>query len=124
MHYEPPDVPLVVDCHKGQIQQVLLNVILNSTHAMSEGGSITITCGCAVIDRHQVVHIDISDTGGGIKTELLDRIFESFLSGRPGGTGLGLAIAQRIRVSHHGDIPVASTGPTGTTMRLTLPVVR
>lgn len=124
MHYEPPEMPLVVDCHKGQIQQVLLNVILNSTHAMPDGGSITITCDGAVIDRHQVVHIDIRDTGGGIKLELLDRIFDSFLSGRPGGTGLGLAIAKRIMRSHHGDITVASTGPTGTTMRLTLPVVR
>lgn len=124
MHYQPPAQAIVVDCNKGQIQQVLLNVILNATHAMSEGGSITITCTNRSADSGEVVWIDIGDTGHGIKVELLDRIFDSFLSGRPDGTGLGLAIAKRIMRSHHGDITVASTSASGTVMRLTLPVTR
>ncbi len=101
MDYEPPAQPVVVDCHKGQIQQVLLNVILNATHAMPDGGSITITCNREAVDHHDAVHIDIRDTGPGIKVELLDRIFDSFLSGRPGGTGLGLADRQ----AHHAQPP-------------------
>jgi signal transduction histidine kinase len=68
--------------------------------------------------------IDVSDTGSGIPPELAPRVFHSFLSGRPGGTGLGLAIAKRILESHHGDITLVSTGPTGTTMRVSLPLVK
>ena len=124
MHYQPPVQPIVVDCNKGQIEQVLLNVILNATHAMTDGGAITITCEKSRIESGDAVWIDIRDTGHGIKVELLDRIFDSFLSGRPDGTGLGLAIAKRIMRSHHGDITVASTSSGGTVMRLTLPVPR
>lgn len=124
MQYAPPTEPLVVDCHKGQIQQVLLNVILNATHAMPDGGSITITCERRNEDAHAFAVIDIRDTGGGIKPDVLDRIFDSFLSGRPDGTGLGLAIAKRIMRSHHGDIVVAETSPAGTVMRLALPLAR
>ncbi len=121
MHYEPADRPIVIDCNKGQIQQVLLNVILNATHAMPEGGSITIRSRRAEDTAQETAIVEISDTGGGIPAEVGDRIFDSFLSGRRGGTGLGLAIAKRIMRSHHGDIEVAETSPAGTTMRLSLP---
>jgi signal transduction histidine kinase len=132
MHYAPPAVPLVVDCNKGQIQQVLLNVILNATQAMPDGGAITIACS----RRHEDVannnnsaardsaEIEIRDTGRGIPEGLRERIFDSFLSGRPDGTGLGLAIAKRIMLGHHGDIAVGASGPDGTTMRITLPVAK
>jgi signal transduction histidine kinase len=124
MDYQPSDRPLVVDCNKGQIQQVLLNIILNATHAMPDGGSIRIESRVHRHNGHDTTAIDISDTGHGIAPDVRDRIFESFLSGRPGGTGLGLAIAKRIMLSHHGDIVVASSGPEGTTIRLTLPLAR
>jgi len=121
MHYEPSERPIVIDCNKGQIQQVLLNVILNATHAMPDGGSITIR-GRKVSDAGPATAVvDITDTGCGIPAEFGEKIFDSFLSGRAGGTGLGLAIAKRIMRSHHGDIEVAETSPKGTTMRLTLP---
>jgi signal transduction histidine kinase len=71
-----------------------------------------------------MVIIDITDTGHGIPEAIRDRIFDSFLSGRPDGTGLGLAIVERILRSHHGDIAVLVTGPQGTTMRLSLPLAR
>jgi len=121
MHYQPPERPLVVDCHKGQIQQVLLNVLLNATHAMPNGGSITIHCQLETASGAPVARVDIADSGSGTPTGIADRIFDSFLSGRPGGTGLGLTIAKRIMRGHHGDIVVAATSPRGTTMRLTLP---
>ncbi|MBE2212552.1 MAG: GAF domain-containing protein [Opitutaceae bacterium] len=121
MHYEPSERPIVIDCNKGQIQQVLLNVILNATHAMPEGGSITIRSRKQLGDGPATAVVDITDTGHGIPPEIGDKIFESFLSGRTGGTGLGLAIAKRIMRSHHGDIEVAETSDRGTTMRLSLP---
>ncbi len=118
--FEPPPQPLIVDVHKGQLQQVLLNLLLNSTQAMPAGGVITLRCGG---DVHYAL-IDVSDTGGGIPEDIREHIFDSFLSGRPGGTGLGLAIAKRIMLSHGGDIALVATSPAGTTLRLTLPLAK
>lgn len=122
--FEAPLRPLFIDAHKGQIQQVLLNLLLNATHAMPEGGTITLTT--LTDDRpglHQVI-LDISDTGTGVDPAIRERIFDSFLSSRADGTGLGLAIAKRILVSHHGDIQLRETSPSGTVMRLTLPLAK
>jgi signal transduction histidine kinase len=111
-----------VDVHKGQLQQVLLNVLINSTQAMPEGGQITLTCQTEENGTTRQVHLDLTDTGPGIPDELRTRIFDSFLSGRPDGTGLGLAIAKRILLSHHGDITLRASSSEGTTMRITLPL--
>jgi len=122
LHFEMPTVPMVVDVHKGQIQQVLLNLLINSTQAMPDGGQITISCRVEERSTARVVHIDIADTGRGVPENLREKIFDSFLSGRPDGTGLGLAIAKRILLSHHGDIALLETSSAGTKMRLTLPL--
>lgn len=114
---------LVVEVHKGQIQQVLLNLLFNSTQAMPNGGSITLRT--ATEERPgagRVVHIDVADTGSGIPERLRAHIFDNFLSGRPDGTGLGLGIAKRILLSHSGDIQLLDTSAAGTTLRLTLPL--
>lgn len=124
LHYEPAEAPLIVDCNKGQLQQVLLNVILNATHAMPDGGTIAITCRPQQGAIHHSVIIEVRDSGCGIPPEFRERVFDSFLSGRPGGTGLGLSIAKRIMRAHHGDIEVASTGPEGTVMRISLPLAQ
>ena len=120
LHFTPPERPLAVEVHKGQLQQVLLNLLINSTQAMPDGGDITI----AATIRDRTAVLDLTDTGGGIPEKIRDRVFDSFLSGRPDGTGLGLAIAKRILLSHHGDIAVLASGPAGTTMRVTLPLSR
>jgi K+-sensing histidine kinase KdpD len=117
LRYEPPTAHMHVDVNKGQIQQVLLNLLLNSMQAMPEGGGITITTDVS----GNMIHIDVGDTGPGIPGDVRAHIFDSFLSGRPGGTGLGLAIAKRIMVAHHGDIALLKTGRGGTTFRLALP---
>ncbi len=124
VHFDPPPRTLFVGAHKGQIQQVLLNLLINATHAMPDGG--TITLAAATEDRGGVPYVvlDISDTGTGVDASIRDRIFDSFLSGRPDGTGLGLAIAKRILISHHGDIALRETSPAGTTMRIVLPIAK
>lgn len=124
LRFEAPSRTLFVDAHKGQIQQVLLNLILNATQAMPEGGTIAITVTSEPRTPAHVVHVDLADTGHGIPEGVRDRIFDSFLSGRPDGTGLGLAIAKRILLSHHGDIVLLHTSPAGTTMRITLPLAK
>jgi len=124
LHLEPPAPPFIIDGHKGQLQQVMLNLLLNAMQGMPDGGDITIRCGAADRGGVPVVIIDIIDTGRGIPEAIRGRIFDSFLTGRPDGTGLGLAIVERILHSHHGDIAVLSTSPQGTTMRVTLPLAR
>jgi signal transduction histidine kinase len=124
VHFEPPPRPLVVDGHKGQLQQVLLNLLINAMQAMPEGGTITITLSAQVAGGNPVAILDLADTGAGIPEAIRDRIFDSFLSGRPDGTGLGLAIAKRVLLSHHGDIALVATSPAGATLRLTLPLVK
>jgi signal transduction histidine kinase len=122
LEFQPPAQPIHVDVHKGQFQQVLLNLLLNATQAMDQGGSIAVRVGVESHEGGRQVVIDVVDTGRGVPPELAAHIFDSFLSGRADGTGLGLAIAKRILLSHHGDITLHSTGPGGTTMRLRLPL--
>lgn len=122
LHYAPPASTLRVDGNKGQLQQVILNLALNSLHAMPQGGQLTVTCAETTSAHHPVAQIDLTDTGTGIPESIRPRIFESFLSGRTDGTGLGLAIAQRIMQDHHGELTLLQTGPHGTTMRIILPL--
>jgi signal transduction histidine kinase len=124
LHYPTPNRSLVVEANKGQLQQVVLNLVLNSLHAMPHGGELTISCKDDGPAGARMVNLDITDTGGGIPATIQPRIFESFLSGRADGTGLGLAIAKRIMKDHHGELVLVSTSPRGTTMRLTLPLLQ
>jgi two-component system sensor histidine kinase AtoS len=94
------------------MKQVLMNVVLNSMQAMSEGGKLTIEC------RHDsersAVQVEISDTGTGMSKETLAHAFEPFFSNRPGGTGLGLANVKKIMEQHGGSIQIESTVGKGT----------
>ena len=124
LNFTPPKIALLVDVHKGQLQQVLLNLLINATQAMPDGGTITVELHRE--DRTEGgenLRIDFVDTGRGIPPEMRESIFDSFLSGRPDGTGLGLAIAKRILLSHHGDILLRQTSTSGTTMSILLPLV-
>ncbi len=122
--FNPPARPLVIEGHKGQIQQVLLNLLLNAMQAMPEGGAIALALEAGHKGSTPVAILELADTGAGIPEKIRGRIFDSFLSGRPDGTGLGLAIAKRVLLSHHGEIELASTGSAGTTFRVTLPLAK
>lgn len=118
LRYNAPSHPVSIEVNKGQLQQVFLNLVINSLQAMPHGGKITISCTI----EGSSVHVDFTDTGSGIPPELQPRIFESFLSGKADGTGLGLTIARRIMKDHRGELSLVGTGPEGTTMRVTLPL--
>jgi len=120
VRFAPPSAPIVVEGHVGQLQQVVLNLLINALQAMPDGGSITIT----LADRGGNAVVEITDTGTGVPEAIRNRIFDSFLSSRPEGTGLGLSIAKRVLIGHHGDISLLATGPAGTTFRITLPLVK
>lgn len=106
----------------GQLQQVLLNLLVNALQAMPSGGAITVSLAVERGASGDVLAARVADTGGGISADVLPRIFESFFTGREDGTGLGLAITKRILRAHRGDIAVESTGPAGTTFRFWLPI--
>lgn len=108
----------VVFVDKGQIQQVLLNLILNAVEVMPQGGDLFLNT--QIMDGR--VHVLVKDQGSGISENLRDRIFESFLTGKKDGTGLGLTISKRIMRAHDGDLELADTGESGSTFRLILPL--
>lgn len=115
-----PDVP-EISGDPGQLQQVLLNLVLNAVQAMPEGGKVSIRLSSEGEGPSACAVARVKDSGGGIPSDVLPRIFESFFTGREDGTGLGLAIVKRILRAHRGDITVESTGPSGTTFRLWIP---
>jgi PAS domain S-box-containing protein len=109
----------------GEIQQVFLNLAINSKHAMPQGGAIAISTKLA----GNFVRIDFSDTGAGIPPENLSRIFEPFFTtkqseGSKSGTGLGLSVIYAIIERHGGRIEVSSELNKGTTFTIHLPNIQ
>ena len=122
--FEPPPQSVVVEGHKGQLQQVILNLIINSMQAMPEGGEIGLRLATDAREPGGHAVLEVTDTGTGIPDAIRGRIFDSFLTGRPDGTGLGLAIAKRVLLGHNGDIELVSSSHAGTTLRITIPLAR
>jgi signal transduction histidine kinase len=122
--FDPPTHPVVVEGHKGQLQQVLLNLLINSMQAMPEGGEIVVRLAHEVRESGGNAILDVTDTGAGIPDAIRERIFDSFLTGRPDGTGLGLAIAKRVLLGHNGDIQLVTSSHSGTTIRVVMPLAR
>ena len=109
-----------VDANKGQIQQAILNLLINSLQAMPDGGRIGLELA-AEGEGEEILCLAIEDTGTGIDPGLERRIFDSFLSGQSEGSGLGLSIVKRILAAHRGEITLARTGPGGSRFELRLP---
>ncbi|WP_411681789.1 ATP-binding protein [Clostridium thailandense] len=113
-------IPLVL-MDVDQIQQVLLNILANSIQAMSEGGALGIVTGLE--KELNMVYIEISDTGIGIKPEDYDKIFEPFFTTKDKGVGLGLSICSRIIENHKGFMEVESNLNKGSKFTIKLPVI-
>jgi len=109
---------LVITGDENQLKQVYLNIINNAIHAMDAEGTLTISTG-NIADK---VLISFKDTGHGIDTKHLNRIFEPFFSTKQEkGTGIGLSVSYKIIQSHDGTIEVESTKGKGTTFTVALP---
>ncbi len=109
-----PQVP----ADRGQVKQVLVNLARNAMQAMTRGGVLTVQTG----READQVWIGISDTGGGIPEEQLNRIFEPYFTTKKKGSGLGLMIVQRIVRDHGGRIELESRVGVGSTFRVLLPL--
>jgi PAS domain S-box-containing protein len=117
---------------RGQINQVFGNLIINSVHAMPDGGTVHIGFENISVKAQEVpplrsgdyVKIAVRDEGSGIPEEHLPRIFDPYFTTKPKGNGLGLATALSIMKRHDGHIAVESKEGVGTTVTLYLPAVR
>lgn len=113
-----------------QIQQVLVNLILNALHATSPNGTISLSLSKSHPEQvrrsgdQEYVLLSISDTGTGIRPEILDKIFDPFFTTRPDGAGLGLSISDTILKEHKVDIHVNSELGKGTSFVMQFPVRR
>jgi PAS domain S-box-containing protein len=96
------------------IRQVLLNIIKNAIEAMADGGKLAVVTGRSA----EGVFATVADTGVGIPPEVMDKLFQPFISSKPKGSGLGLAISKKIMEAHEGKITVASQPGKGTTVSL------
>lgn len=128
------DIP-AIKADQGQIEQVLLNLLLNSADAMPDGGDIVIETDCLRGDQadgnvtlsknSDYIMVKISDCGTGIPEKIQDRIFEPFFTtkGLGRGTGLGLSTAYGIVKNHEGDICAQSESGKGATFFMYLPAL-
>jgi two-component system, NtrC family, sensor kinase len=116
---ETGELPPLV-CHPGQINQVLLNLLLNAAKAIDGDGSITVRSW----QENNEIRIAVSDTGRGIPEAHMHRIFEPFFTtGEVGeGTGLGLSVSHDIISRHGGSIQVVSALGSGSTFTVVLPI--
>jgi PAS domain S-box-containing protein len=116
-----------VQANAGDLNQVLLNLIVNASHAIAEAvgdsgrlGKIHVTTRA---EQH-ALSIAIADTGGGIRAEIAERVFDPFFTtkdvGR--GTGQGLAISRTIIDRHHGELTFETEPGQGTTFTIRLPL--
>jgi signal transduction histidine kinase len=106
-----------------QLQQVMLNLVINAIEAMAGAGDgpRELTIASRIDDAKDVV-VEVQDTGPGLDSEKLDRLFQSFYTTKPDGIGMGLAISRSIAEAHGGRLSAASNEPRGAVFRFTLPV--
>jgi len=127
---------LTVKADSGQMEQVLMNLVVNARDAMPNGGVLTLATKTFIIDNEfinkhgfgalgEYAFITVTDTGTGIDEKIIKRIFEPYFTtkGIAEGTGLGLSIVYGIIKQHNGFIDCLSVPGKGTTFMIYLPVI-
>ena len=114
-------VPMVRGQHDA-LARALSNVLLNAVDACQHGGAVSVHVGTTRSSGVDAVVITVRDTGCGIAADQLERIWEPYVTHKPGGTGLGLAIARQTIVAHAGTVDAVSAIGQGTAIRFVLPV--
>jgi signal transduction histidine kinase len=118
------ELPLIRG-HKGQLQEVLINLIHNAVEAMDtiqHAGRVLLV----KTERHggNAILLAVEDSGPGIDPKKADSIFDAFVSTKPQGMGLGLAICRMIVERHEGQISTSPAQPHGAIFRVVLPIPR
>jgi signal transduction histidine kinase len=110
----------VINCKPAELNQVFMNILMNSIYAMPDGGKFHIH----VSENEKFVHLSFSDSGTGLDKQVQDKIFDPFFTTKPvgQGTGLGLFLSRRIIVDEHqGTIEAKSSEFGGTVIKICLP---
>ena len=115
------DVPMIRG-HHDALARALSNIMLNAVDACRAGGAVGVRVRRSAVHGRDAVEVAVSDTGCGIPPERLERIWEPYVTSKPGGTGLGLAIARQTIMAHDGAVAAESTAGVGTEIRFVLPV--
>jgi len=113
------ELEIAADAHR--LQQVFFNLALNAFRAMPVNGTLAVRLRWAEPDRLNEVRIEFEDTGRGIESENLKKIFDAGFTTHAGNPGLGLAVCRTVVEQHGGSIEVASTLTKGTTFSVILP---
>lgn len=112
----PADLPPVL-VDRIQIGQVVLNLLTNALQAVEGTGTITVSVGA----EGNRAHVEVTDSGPGVASENLERIFEPLFTTKARGIGLGLAVSRTLSRANEGDLTVSSPPGRGATFRLELP---
>jgi two-component system sensor kinase FixL len=112
--------PVLVD--QVQIQQVVLNLVRNAVEAMEESDRRELAIGTRAIPEEGMVEISVADSGPGIAPELMERLFQPFVTTKPTGMGLGLSICREIVEAHQGRLTTTSAPAGGAVFCVTLPI--
>jgi len=110
----------VINCNPAELNQVFMNILMNSIYAMPDGGQFRIH----VSESEKFVHLSFSDSGTGLDKQIQDKIFDPFFTTKPvgKGTGLGLFLSKKIIVDkHQGTIEAKSCESGGTIIQICLP---
>ncbi len=127
--YDIPEDLWMVDIDRGQMSQVIQNMVLNASHAMPEGGIVKISCenlasastdGLPFTAYGRFVKMCIKDSGIGMPANVVEKIFDPYFSTKQEGSGLGLATSQAIINKHNGHITVESSPGVGSTFTIYL----
>jgi C4-dicarboxylate-specific signal transduction histidine kinase len=117
-----PDIPHI-KCNRIELQQVLLNLILNARDSLInvelQRRHVLIQTS---MDGPESVIVAVQDSGTGLDTSEIDRVFESYYTTKPNGLGMGLSLSKSIIVGHGGRIWAANNAEDGATFYFTLPV--
>ena len=110
-----------VEADRDQIVQVVLGLVLNALQALERGGTVTLVAGRGLDQGRPGATLEVANDGPPIPEDLLDRLFDPFVSTRDDGTGLGLAQAWRIVETHGGRLEARNGSEGGVIFRLWLP---
>jgi signal transduction histidine kinase len=101
-----------------QFLSLLTNLLLNAFDATAPGGRVTVVARWS--DPANAV-VSVSDTGPGISSEMAEKLFMPFSTGKPSGTGLGLVVARRVAVEHGGTLIATNRAEGGACFTVTIP---
>jgi signal transduction histidine kinase len=122
VEFSAPPEPALMRGDSDLLKQAVLNLVINAVDAMPGGGRLRVTLEKGRADKNDdKLILEVSDTGGGIRPELRDKVFQLYFTTKLGGSGIGLAMTYRAVQLHNGTINFKSEAEYGTTFRLEFP---